>query len=103
MAMVAIGFLLALAACVISIILALGKFDNKIVKFVGIGVSLASLFFGIIAFGVFDDCFSSIDSDYDNVEYGSGMGLVLAGFIFMLIVAILHIYDFVKGGSTASA
>eukprot|EP00341_Mesodinium_pulex_P009948 CAMPEP_0116948992 /NCGR_PEP_ID=MMETSP0467-20121206/38639_1 /TAXON_ID=283647 /ORGANISM="Mesodinium pulex, Strain SPMC105" /LENGTH=195 /DNA_ID=CAMNT_0004633523 /DNA_START=38 /DNA_END=625 /DNA_ORIENTATION=- len=98
LAMVAIGLLLALVACVVSVLLALGKFDTKIVKFVGIGVSLASLLFGIIAFIVFDDCYAAIDDNLDNAEYGSGMGLVLAGFIFMLIVTVLHIVAFVKGG-----
>jgi hypothetical protein len=101
-AMVAIGLLFALVACVISVVLALGKSDNKIVKFVGIGASLASLFFGIIAFIVFDECFAVIDDNLDNAEYGSGMGLVLAGFIFMLIVAVLHIVALVKGGGGVS-
>ena len=100
--MVGIAFICAIITSVVGALAAMEK-ANKIASIAGIVAAIASILFGVIGFGVFDDCFEEIDDAYDEVEYGPGMALTLIAFLMMLVVTALFIFQFLKGGSGASA
>ena len=101
-AMVAIALICAIITSVIGVLSIFGK-GNKIVSIAGIVASACSIIFGVIGFVVFDECYSALDDDVDDVEYGPGMALTLVAFLMMLVVTGLFIFDFIKGGSVSPA
>lgn len=96
-AMVILALFCSFATTAVGAMSIMGK-DSRMNSIVGIFASCLSILFGVIGFAVFDECYSKIDDDADSAEYGPGMALTLVAFLMMVVVAIMFVFQMIKGG-----